>query len=215
MTDDEAAPVKLTKAERLEAKAARLREQDERRAEQRRIAADAGGSSAGPPPGSSTGLIVAVSLLGVLSTVLVVLLVLGYFSWRHQRDSDRALNAARKSALAAATSFAVDFGSYDYRNLSAEFREVETRLTPSFRKSFSQSSAGLVPTIVKYKGSVKATVQGAGLTSASTSRATAVVFLDQTVTTTQSTVPRLDRNRLQVYLVRSHGTWLVTKLLVV
>jgi Mce-associated membrane protein len=203
MTDDQPAPVKLTKAERLEAKAARLREQDERRAEQ-------GGSAA-----SNTGLVVAVSLLGVLSAVLVALLLVGYFSWRHQRDSDHALNAARSSALTAATSFAVDFGSYDYRNLSAEFREVETRLTPSFRKSFSQSSAGLVPTIVKYKGSVKATVQGAGLTTATTSKATVVLFLDQTVTTTQSSVPRIDRNRLQVYLVRSSGTWLVSKLLVV
>jgi hypothetical protein len=38
------------------------------------------------------------------------------------------------------------------------------------------------------------------------------VFLDQTVTTSQSKTPRIDRDRLIVTLVRTGDTWLISKL---
>jgi Mce-associated membrane protein len=200
-------PVKLSKAERLEAKAARLREAEERRAEERRAASER--SAVGQPPRSRTGLVVAVSVLGVLSAGLVAVLVIGYLSWQHQRD----VNSARDGALKAAKTFAVDFGSYDYQHLDSEFKEVAGRMTPSFAKNYTQTSTKLKPTLVQYKTKVTATLQGAGVTSASPSAATVVVFLDQTVNTSQSSVPRLDRNRLQIQLQRTNGKWLVGTLL--
>ena len=45
------------------------------------------------------------------------------------------------------------------------------------------------------------------MTSAGESKASVVVFLDQTVTNTQSTVPTVDRNRLLIQLERHHGQW--------
>ncbi len=201
--DDPAPPVKLTKAEKLEAKAARLREADVRRAE---VAAE---RAAGGPAARPTGLIVAVSVLAVVAAALVAVLVVGYLSWQHQRD----VNTARAQAVKAAKSFAVDFGSYDYQHLDTEFSAVAARMTSDFAKSYTDTSTKLKPTLVQYKTKVTATIQGSGVTSVSTGKATVVVFLDQTVTTSQSATPRVDRNRLQIQLVHKNGKWLVAKLL--
>jgi Mce-associated membrane protein len=196
MTEDaDDAKVKLSKAERLEAKAAKLREAESNRAGER-----------GPAP---RGLMIATVVLGVVTAALVALLVIGFLSWQHQRD----MNDARSSALKAAKTFAVDFGSYDYRHLDTDFTEVATRMTPSFAKSYTETSDRLKPTFTQYKTQVVARLQGFGVTSVSTSKATIVVFLDQTVRTSQSSTPRVDRNRLELHLVHQKGKWLVAKLL--
>ncbi|MFN2562552.1 MAG: hypothetical protein ABR571_14825 [Jatrophihabitans sp.] len=207
--EDQPAPdVKVTKAARMEARAARLREAEERRAEKPRaergptdVPAGAGARGRGP--------LVATVLLAVLSAGLIVVLVIGYFSWQHQRD----LTNARAGALKAGKAFALDFGAYDYRNLDADFKKVTTGMTAEFAKDYIDTSSKLKPTLVQYKTRVTSSLQGAGVTSASTTRATIVVFLDQTVRTSQSSVPRLDRNRLQMQLERHNGKWLVAKLL--
>jgi Mce-associated membrane protein len=202
--DQPATEVKLTKAARLEARAARLREAEERRAEKQRAGEPAG---AGAPPGRR--LLITTVLLGVLSAALIVVLVIGYFSWQHQRD----LSNARAGALKAGKAFALDFGAYDYRNLDADFKKVTTGMTAKFAKDYTDTSSKLKPTLVQYKTRVTSALQGAGVTSAGTTKATVVVFLDQTVNTSQSSVPRLDRNRLQIQLERHNGKWLVAKLL--
>jgi Mce-associated membrane protein len=194
---------KPTKAERLEAKAARLRAAEERRreaAEQR--------DAVGRQP-ALRGWLIATAVLSVVTAGLVVVLVLGYLSWQHQRD----LDTARTGALTAAKAFAVDFGSYDYQHLDTEFGEVATKMTPSFAKSYLETSNKLKPTFTQYKVQVTARVQGAGVTSASTSKAVVVLFLDQTVKNSQSSTPRIDRNRLEIDLVKSKGRWLVDKVL--
>jgi Mce-associated membrane protein len=135
--------------------------------------------------------------------------VVGFVSWNHQRD----VNDARAGALKAAKTFAVDFGSYDYRHLDSDFSEVAARMTPDFAKSYVETSDKLKPTFIQYKTQVTARIQGFGVTSVSTSSATVVVFLDQRVQTSQSSTPRIDRNRLELRLVKEKGKWLVKKLL--
>jgi Mce-associated membrane protein len=193
-----AAKRRPTKAERLEAKAARLRE-----AEQRRTAAGADSSAAAP-----RGLVIALAALAAVAVAATALLVITFLAWRHQRDVDRA----RAAAVTAARAFAIDFGSYDYRNLDADFHGVAERMTPGFASSYLDSSTRLEPTFRQYRTQVTAHIQGVGVTSASTSRATILVFLDQTVRTSQSGTPRLDRNRLEVQLVHRGGRWLVQRL---
>jgi Mce-associated membrane protein len=190
---------KPTKAEKLEAKAARLRIADERRA-----AAAAAGRPARP-----VGFIIATSVLGAVVAALIALVLVLYFSWQHQRDE----NSARDAAVAAAKSFALDFGAYDYQHLDTEFQEVAQKMTPDFAKSYLETSDKLKSTFVQYKTQVTARIQGWGVTSASTSKATVVVFLDQTVRTAQSSTPRIDRNRLEIQLAHTDGKWLVAKLL--
>jgi Mce-associated membrane protein len=209
--DQPSAEVKLSKAARLEARAARLREAEERRAEKQRLEKERSGGPAGAEAGATRGrgLLITTVLLAVLSAGLVVVLVIGYFSWQHQRD----LTNARAGALKAGKAFALDFGAYDYRTLDADFKKVTAGMTAGFAKDYTDTSGKLKPTLVQYKTRVTSSLQGAGVTSAGTTKATVVVFLDQTVNTSQSSVPRLDRNRLQIQLERHNGKWLVAKLL--
>lgn len=190
---------KPTKAERLEAKAARLREAEERRA--------AGTEGARPP--ARRGFVIATAVLAALTAALATLLVITYVAWRHQQE----VNAARDDAVAAAKAFALDFGSYDYQHLDTEFEEVAGRMTPDFAKSYLETSDKLKATFEQYKTRVTARIEGYGVTSVGTSNATVVVFLDQKVRTSQSSVPRTDRNRLEIRMVKTGGKWLVAKLL--
>jgi Mce-associated membrane protein len=190
---------KLTKAERLEAKAARLRAAEERRA----ALPD---QAQRPTP---VGFVVAIAILSTVSAVLLALLVIVLLDRQDLKDA----NKARAAALNAAKTFALDFGSYDYQHLDADFREVATRMTPQFAKSYTDTSTRLKPTFEQYQTQVTARIQGYGVTTATTLGATVVVFLDQTVRTTQSKTPRIDRNRLEIHLVHTKGKWLVAKLL--
>lgn len=193
------APPKSAKAEKLEAKAARLRKREEQRA------ADV---AAGRPP-QRRSFVIATAALSVVCAVLIALLLVLYFSWQDQRDK----NSARDDAVAAAKSFALDFGAYDYQHLDTEFQEVAQKMTPDFAKSYLETSDKLKPTFEQYKTQVTAQIQDWGVMSANTSKATVLVFLDQTVLTSQSTTPRIDRNRLEIQLVHTDGKWLVSKLL--
>jgi Mce-associated membrane protein len=147
-------------------------------------------------------------VVGAVAAALVAVLIIGYLSWQHQRD----VNSARTGALKSAKSFAADFGSYDYQHLDTEFAEVAKRMTPGFAKNYTETSNRLKPTLVQYRTHVTAKVQGAGVTSAGTSKAVVVVFLDQTVKTSQSSVARIDRNRLEIHLQRQAGKWLVSQM---
>jgi Mce-associated membrane protein len=212
---------KPTKAEKLEAKAARLREAEERRA------ADAAAGTLPP----RRGLVIATAALAVATVALATLLIITFLAWQHQQDvtqhqkdiaNDRVkaatnsaatLDAARAAATEAANTFALDFGTYDYQHLDTEFQEVAQKMTPDFAKSYLQTSDKLKRTFEQYKTQVTAEIQDWGVMSASTSKATVIVFLDQTVLTSQSTTPRIDRNRLEIQLVHTDGKWLVSKLL--
>jgi Mce-associated membrane protein len=194
---------KPTKAERLEAKAARLREDADRRAAQ------------GSPP-TPTAWIVTTAVLAAVCAALIALSIVLFLSRNHQHDVANKLRAATSrdaDVVEVAKTFALDFGSYDYRHLEKDFSEVATRMTPDFAKSYTETSNRLKPTFLQYKTQVTARIEGYGLTSATSSRAVVIVFLDQTVKTTQSSTPRVDRNRLEVDLVRVKGKWLVRKLL--
>jgi Mce-associated membrane protein len=210
----EVAAPRLTKAQRLEARAARLREAEQRRA------ADAAAGKPVPP----RGLVIALAALTAVAVALAALLVVTFIGWKHRGDTiDRdqsRLAAARaasvqgqKPAITAAEQFAVDFGTYDYQHLDADFSEVAKKMTTGFAKSYTATSSQLKPTLTQYKTQVTARIQGVGLTSSSGNRAVVVVFLDQTVKTSQSSTPRIDRNRLEVHLVHVKGQWLIAKLL--
>lgn len=257
--DDSAATAKpkLSKAERLEAKAAKLRE-----AEERRAAEAAARAEADEPTGRPAHHALTLTLAGVLVVGLVAGLIISLwhshtldghvhaaqqrqhraesnqlFAVRNEKAAQRAAddaNAARtsaekelvaaqagsatgkpelvRSALTAAKQYAAEFGSYDYRHLDADFAQVAKLLTPSFRRSYTATSSKLKSAIEQVKGSSVATVQAVGLVSATDTSAQVAVFLDQKITTAQSSTPRIDRNRLIVTMERSAGTWLVSKL---
>lgn len=144
-------------------------------------------------------------IVGAVAVALAVALLLTMSAL----GNSNALGSARTSALAAARTDAVALAGYDYRHLNRDFGAVLAHSTSSFRRSFSQSSNAVKGTLTRYHATAHAKVVSAGLVSASTSQAVALVFLDQTVTNSNQTNPTTDRSQVVITLANSGGTWLI------
>ena len=195
----------LSRAEKLEAKAAKLREAELARA-------------AAPPRPNGAPV-----LPWIIATVVLVLALAGsvvYAVHEHSR-ADKAstslkLDALRASALKTATTVATSFGTYDYQTLTADFDRTRAYLTPTFASDFSKITASIGTLITQDKGQTVGTVQGTGVQSITSTTAVVLVFLDQKVTTAESSTPRLDHNRLKLTLtLQKNKTWLVSNLTLV
>jgi len=124
-----------------------------------------------------------------------------------------ALDNARENAAAAATSGVATVLSYDYRHLASDFHRAEALLTDRFRKKYDETTAAAVkPLAAKYRARSSAQVSAAGTITASVDRVVVLVFVNQTVTNSQLTAPRLDRSRVNVTLVQQGGRWLIDRL---
>jgi Mce-associated membrane protein len=140
--------------------------------------------------------------------VIVALSVALALSLSSLGDQD-ALGNSRASALAAARTDAVQLASYNYRSLGRDFGAVVANSTPSFRRRFTESSDALKSTLTKYKATADASVLSAGLVSATTSRAVALVLLDQKIANSKQATPTTDRSQVEITLVSSGGRWLI------
>ena len=158
---------------------------------------------------SSPVAVPALAALVVLAVVAAVLATLLSLRVSHNHEKNQAATAA----LAAATSGVASVLSYNYKSLDHDFATAEALLTPSFRKSYDATTAKTVqPLAAKYKAVSTAQVSAAGIIVATTSTAKVLVFVSQQVTNTQLSAPRLDRSRIVVDLVHTHGQWLINKL---
>ena len=196
----------MSKAKKLEAKAARLRDAEVVRA---RKAFEA--------PTSAHPALPWMIATGVLAFLLALVLGLGIpyaLDKRSAVDHNAQVNTARKQVLAIAKKFAVAAASYDYRHVDADFRATEAYLTPDFKKNFEQVANRLAPLVVQAKAISTATVGGYGVTTVSTKHAVVLVFLDQTVKqATSASNADLAHNRAIVTLDKQkNGTWLVSNL---
>jgi Mce-associated membrane protein len=155
---------------------------------------------------------VALPVIAVLVVLAVVAVVLAALT--ASRASDRhGRERAGTQAVAAAASGVASVLSYNYKSLDNDFTKAEALLTPSFRKTYEATTAKAVqPLAAKYKAVSTAQVTAAGVVSASTAKATVLVFVSQQVTNTQLASPRLDRSRIVVDLVHQKGRWLIAKL---
>jgi Mce-associated membrane protein len=150
----------------------------------------------------------AVSLvLGVVAVALAAALVVTLLALS-QRN---ALDGARAAALAAARTDAVELAGYNYHHLNRDFGAVLATSTPSFRQSFTQSSDALKSTLARYHAIAVAKVVSAGLVSATTSRAVALVFLDQKITNSTQKTTSTDRSQVEITLVDTGGRWLIAQ----
>jgi Mce-associated membrane protein len=165
---------------------------------------EAGARRGGPWIGDHLARLVA----GLVIVALAAGLVLTVTKLRH-RD---ALDQAGRSALQVARSDAVAIASYDHRTLDHDFGVVEAASDPSFKASWQQTSGPLKRVLLKYQATAVSKVLAAGLVSADTHRAVALVFLNQVATnTTQKNGPITDQSRVEITLVRRGGRWLIDK----
>lgn len=183
------------------------------------VAAD---QSGGAQPGRdrrSQAVTVAVTLAVVVAALLAVVT---------QRLSSRTASTHRLDAAASASYLAGPGAltaeaaaaretratlTYNYKTLAADFAAAEAGLTPKFRASYLGTTASSVtPLAAKYHAVSTATVSAAGVSVASPSAATVLLFVDQTVENTQLAHPRLDRSRIKVSMLKLNGHWLVDNL---
>jgi Mce-associated membrane protein len=143
------------------------------------------------------------------AAVVIVALAVGLALSLSALGNQNALASSRTSALSSARTYAVELASYNYRDLHRDFGTVAANSTPSFRRTFAESSDALESTLSKYKATAVASVESAGIVSASTSRAVVLVFLDQKIANSTQTKPTTDRSQVEVTVVKSGGRWLV------
>ncbi len=145
----------------------------------------------------------------VSAGALIVALVVGLALSLSALANQNALANSRSSALSAARTYTVELASYNYRDLDRDFSTVAANSTPSFRRTFAESSDALKSTLSRYKATAAAKVVATGVVSVSTSRAVVLVFLDQNIANSTQTKPSTDRSQVEITLVRSGGRWLV------
>lgn len=145
-----------------------------------------------------------------LLAALLVAAVLGgtgYLAWEY--FSLRSQEASRTQAMDAAGRFAAELSSYDFNRLRENFSGVTENATPRFAQQYEQVGSKLTELIKKHQAVSKGEVVASGVQSFEADRAVVVLFVDQTITNTNSPQPRIDRNRMRMTLVRQDDRWLV------
>ncbi|HVM27307.1 MAG TPA: hypothetical protein VM433_06500 [Mycobacteriales bacterium] len=163
--------------------------------------------TAAAPAGSGGGL---RSLLPVLALALVTVLLLltGYLGWQAWQQS--RTEAAREDALEAARTAGRVLFSYDHEQLDEDFEAGLAVATGTFREQYERTTRDVVrPVAEQYDTVVAADVVEAGVVSAQPERVVAVVYINQTTTSTRIEGPRIDQSRVRMSLRLVDGEWLV------
>lgn len=145
-------------------------------------------------------VVLAVAVVGLAVALMLLALDLA-------RDANR--DDARASALSSARQAVVNFTSFDYRSLDEQFAVVAKETTGDFAQQFATQRDTIRKRLTDTKGVTKTTIVDAGLAAATTREATAVVALDQLITSSELKQPVTSRQRVEVHLVRSGDRWLV------
>lgn len=161
----------------------------------------------GRRPSSLTILGAAVAL------VVVAALALSLIEWRGDHSKLQTQTTLRASATKAADTYAVAFGSYDYRNLhgaTSPWTVIEDHATARFRSDYQKTSSALEPTITAYKATAHATVPIAAVSSISSSKAVVLLQLSQTITnSSQKNGPQSQQFLVVMTLLHQKGQWLI------
>jgi hypothetical protein len=196
----------LTKAERLEAKAARLREAEIARQQRAREAA-----LRGTPPASARPWMVTA---GVLAVLLVLTLALGVPYALRKRSAvahDAQLNRDRVAVVALAEAFSKAAATYDYRDMQAAFAKQLSYMTPAYQQQWRRNTSQLGALAVQAKAVSTATIETYGVTSLTTKHAVVLVYFDQLVQNKSAKQPAHYR-AIVTMDKQPNGKWLASNL---
>lgn len=167
-----------------------------------------------PPPPRSRWPLVALLVLLVLLAGGLVPLDLSLHSSVVRADRRQTYLA---DVAAAARQQAVNFVSFDYRNLAAFQTRLEANSVGQFRTELPVLFADIRLHAVPLKAVSIANVVDVAVISATATQGSALVAVDQIVRNTKNAkVPagqvQPNRERLRIDLVRVHGRWLTAGL---
>ncbi|SDH11678.1 Mce-associated membrane protein [Rhodococcus triatomae] len=166
---------------------------------------DENGAAETPSPGRPSGRIRLLAFAAVVALVAGLAGAVGYLLW--DRSS---LDDARGSALDAGRRYATDLATYSWDSLDRNLSVVRENSAGDFAEQYEEVATSLSEMIRQYQGTSSGEIVEAGLVSGDRDRAEVIVFLDQTVTNTNSPEPRIDRNRMQLSLIREGDQWKLT-----
>lgn len=145
----------------------------------------------------------------LLSLLVIAALVAGIALLGISWDQDNALHEAQSSAVDSAREYAVALTSYDYKDLQGDFDKVSSNAAGEFAKDYKKVSGKLTKLIKKHKAVSKGNVVDAGLVDGDRHRAVVLLFVDQTITNSNNSKPRIDRNRMRMTLLYKNDSWLI------
>lgn len=141
-----------------------------------------------------------------LAVMLVVGLLLGWQSWqRHE------ITQARQEAQSAAVSYAEILTSIDYNHVDENFKEVLDGATGEFKAQYLQSSVELRQLLIENKATAHGVVKDSRVLESSKDNAVVQLDVEQTVSNTKLSAPRLDRSRMTMTMEKLDGRWLASK----
>jgi Mce-associated membrane protein len=150
----------------------------------------------------------------VVAAALVVIVALGALTavavhtTEHRSASS---DGDRTTLLALGGQLAVDFTSFDYRHLNADFTATAKRATPAFAKTYLAQSKSVASVITKAKAVSTSQVVATGLKSSSATNAVVLVAIDDLTKNTASPKGTRQFFRMQINLVRQNGQWLASQ----
>ena len=139
---------------------------------------------------------------------LLLALVLGALAYVLLRPADDE-SSARREALKAATTSAIDLTSYDHDHLDRDFAWVKDGATASFADEYATANEPLRAIITQLKADAVGTVVEASATVQDSKRVNVLLFVDQTITNGTDNKSRTERNRVVMSMVNRGGEWLV------
>lgn len=145
-----------------------------------------------------------VVLLAVVAVVMAAAAVtFGVLWWLGEGKAER------EDVLDTAERYAVDMGSYDYREIKQHRQHILSFSTEHWAGVVKSETARFDDILVEGKAESKATVHRTGLAELSDDKAVVVLFLDQSITNTNVAKPRIDRSRMVMTLKKVDGEWLL------
>lgn len=161
-----------------------------------------------PGGGSKVGMLLTLSLTGLIVLVLALAAVLGVKAWNGRQAEEARGEAAAAGRKAAETAL-----SYDYRTLDKSFEAARATMTPEFAAKFDDTAKVAGELAGKTKATVRAEVREVGVRDGDANRVTLVIFVNQTTTSTITQgKPRVDLNRTRFTMVRNGDQWLVQEI---
>ena len=139
----------------------------------------------------------------LVSSLLVLLLVASTAYLGFRVVGRNRAETARAEQVAAGQQYALALTSYDFKSLEGNFRAVTENSTDRFGRQYKEVSDSLTKLIEQYQATSKGNVVEAGVVSSDDEKAVLSLFVDQSVTNTNSPQPRVDRNRMKMTLVHA------------
>ncbi|OHV03682.1 Mce protein [Mycobacterium talmoniae] len=133
----------------------------------------------------------------------------GFLGWRLYEV--HATAAAGEAALAAAKSYALVLTTLDSKSIDDNYTQAIDGATGEFKEAYSLGSAQLRQTLIDNNAAGKGVVVDAAVKSATKAKVEVLLFVDQSITNSVRSEPRIDRNRIQMTMELVDGRWLASQ----